>query len=44
MLKDIQWKEFSGVVIREFQTKLDAVETVGFGQLMELSEAIGGLV
>ncbi len=43
LLTDVQWREFSGAVIKDFQTKLDAVETVGFDQLMELSKAIGGL-
>lgn len=43
LLTDEQWKEFSGTAVRNLQEKLGTVGTVGFGQLMELSEAIGGL-
>ena len=43
LLTDKQWKEYSGVVVRDLQKKLGAAETVSFDNLMEISEAIGGL-
>lgn len=38
-----QWKEFSGRLMKDFQTKLATVKTIGFEQLIELSAAIDSL-
>ena len=43
LLTDKQWKEFSGMAVKNLQEKLGTVGTVGFDQLMELSETMGGL-
>jgi len=43
LLNESQWKEFSGKVVKEFQTKLARVNTVSFEQVMEISEAVDGL-
>ncbi|GAB4420886.1 MAG: hypothetical protein OHK0032_16670 [Thermodesulfovibrionales bacterium] len=43
LLNESQWKEFSGKVVKEFQTKLARVNTVSFEQVMEISEAVDSL-
>lgn len=44
LLNESQWKNFSVSVIRDFQNKLANVKTVGFEQVMEISEAVDGIV
>lgn len=44
LLNESQWKNFSVSVIRDFQNKLANVKTVGFEQVMEISEAVDGVV
>lgn len=39
-----QWREFSGAAIREFRQKMKQANDVNFSQLMEISEAVNGLV
>ena len=43
LLTPEQWKEFSAGIIKGFQEKLAKVSSIGFEQIMEISEAIGGL-
>ena len=40
LLNQEQWKAFSGGIIKEFSRKLAAANSVNFGQLMEISEAV----
>jgi len=44
LLNESQWKNFSVGVVREFQNKLAKVNTVSFEQVMEISEAVDGIV
>lgn len=44
LLDEKQWRDFSAKVIKDFQTRLDRVNTVSFEQVMELSEVVHGLV
>jgi len=38
-----QWGEFSNRVLDDFRTKLDAVRSVKFEEVLEISEALGGM-
>lgn len=38
MLNDAQWKRFSTVVVNDFKAKLEAAGTVGFDQVLDISE------
>ena len=44
LLSEEQWKDFSTIVIKDFQAKLARVNTVNFEQVMEMSEAMDSLV
>jgi hypothetical protein len=39
MLNDAQWKRFTTLVVNDFKAKLDAAGTIGFEQVMDISEA-----
>lgn len=44
LMSSEQWNEFSGRVVKGFQTRLAAAKSVDFEHLMELSETIDTLV
>jgi hypothetical protein len=44
LLDQEQWKAFSGGIVKEFSKKLAAANSVNFGQLMEISEAVNEIV
>lgn len=44
LLNEGQWKRFSTSIVNEFQKKLAGVKTIGFEQVMELSEGIDSIV
>ncbi|HQU31079.1 MAG TPA: hypothetical protein PLA96_06215 [Candidatus Brocadia sapporoensis] len=44
LLNEIQWRRFSENIINDFRKKLDNVKTVGFEQVMEMSNAIDSIV
>lgn len=43
LVKEELWRDFSGRVVKEFQTKLANVKSVSFEEAMELSEAVDSL-
>lgn len=43
LLTDEQWKKFSADALKTLKDKLNKASTVGFGPMMELSDAISGL-
>lgn len=43
VLTDEQWREFSSGALKGLQEKLKDARTIGFSQLMDLSESIGPL-
>lgn len=43
ILTDDLWRKFSSKAVKNLQDKMNSVGTVGFNQLMELSDVMGGL-
>jgi hypothetical protein len=43
LVKEELWREFSGRIVKDFQAKLASVKSVGFEDVMELSEAVDKL-
>jgi hypothetical protein len=43
LLDEKQWADFSGRIIKDFQSKLSKVSAVSFEQAMELSDAVDSL-
>lgn len=44
LLNEKQWKDFSGRIIKDIQSRIANAGSVSFDQLVELTEATGGLV
>ncbi|NYT02556.1 MAG: hypothetical protein GKC10_07355 [Methanosarcinales archaeon] len=43
ILNEKQWGDFSTMVLQEFRAKLADVKTVGFNQLMDLSDVVNDI-
>jgi len=43
LVKEELWRDFSGRIIKDFQAKLSNVKSVGFEDVMELSESVDKL-
>jgi hypothetical protein len=43
MLSDTQWKRFTTLVVNDFKARLEAAGTIGFDQVVDISEASASL-
>lgn len=44
ILNDRQWRVFSNKIIKDIQSRIATANSINFSQLVELSEATGGMV
>jgi hypothetical protein len=43
LLNERQWRDFTGRIKREFSARLEAAETIGFEQILDMDEILPGV-